>query len=63
MVFSRRLKNPFEKAPFLWFISLGVQRNEHKKSPHHQSSYHKSGPEHGTEIGVSAVKIHSLILI
>jgi hypothetical protein len=30
MVFSRqgRMKNPLKKAPFLWFISLGEQRNE-----------------------------------
>jgi hypothetical protein len=25
---SIRDKNPFEKVPFLWFISLGEQRNE-----------------------------------
>jgi len=31
MVFSRRLKNPLEKAPFLWFLSLGAQRKEQEE--------------------------------
>jgi len=28
---STRDKNPFEKGPFLWFVSLGNQKNERKR--------------------------------